>query len=61
MDNNVRTVKVKRVEINLQFDIWDDELEPEEVASIISTAVDKAGYSLYDIRVDDVVETEVEV
>lgn len=39
-------VNVKSCKIELVFDIWDNELEVQDVPSIIEEAVEKSGYSL---------------
>ncbi len=54
-------MKVKRVELKVLFDVWEEELEVDEVAEVITRAVDKAGYGLYDIVVVNVVDAEVEI
>lgn len=59
--NNVAKVRVKRVELKVLFDIWEDELEVDEVPGVVSAAVEKMGYGLNDIEVVEVTEVDMEV
>lgn len=54
-------VKVKRVKLSIEFDIWDSEVEVEDVPGIVEDAVDHMGYSLYSTpEIVSVTDTEVE-
>lgn len=40
-------MKVKRCTVELVFDIWEDELDVNDVPKVIEDGVEKMGYSLY--------------
>ena len=40
-------MKVKRCTVELVFDIWENELDVNDVPKIIEAGVEKMGYSLY--------------
>lgn len=54
-------VRIKRVELKVLFDIWEDEVEVSEVPEVVSNAVEKSGYSLNDIEVVGVEELDIEI
>ena len=54
-------VKVKRVKLSIEFDVWDGEVEVEDVPGIVEYAVDHAGYSLHSTpEIVSVTDAEVE-
>ena len=40
-------VKIKSCTVELVFDIWDDEVDINDVPNIITAAVERSGYSLF--------------
>lgn len=40
-------MKVKRCTVELVFDIWENELDVNDVPKIIEAGVEKMGYALY--------------
>ena len=40
-------MKVKRCTVELVFDIWEDELDVNDVPKVIEEGVEKMGYALY--------------
>ena len=51
-------VKVTKVRLGVDFNIFDDEIDVNDVPSIIDRAVDHAGYALSDMP--QIISTEVE-
>lgn len=46
--------KITRVEVKVLFDIWDEELDIDDVAEMIEYAVGKAGYSVWAMEAEAV-------
>lgn len=49
---------IKRCRVVVEFDLYDDSVEPKEVPSIIEEAVEKTGYCLSSSELIEVKEVE---
>lgn len=53
-------MKVKRVSVMVEFDIYDDEVEIEDVHNLIEAAMDHAGYAIYNSDIISIAEVDVD-
>ena len=44
-------MKIKRYTVEVVFNVYNDELEPDDVIKIIEEGVEKMGYALYNSRI----------
>lgn len=54
-------MNVKRCTLKVEFDIYDNEMDCDEVVAILVDAADHMGYALHDCVLESVEDAEVDV